>query len=251
MVKNIKKQSHFLLKNLKGKNLRLEKYLAQCGVASRKKIKKRIKEGLVTINGVVEYNDGVHIDIENDKVLYEGIEPKKKEFCYYLMYKVAGYLTAMEDANRKTVVELLPDYVDKRCVFPVGRLDKDTEGLLVFTNDGELNQLMTHPDKEMTKTYYVELDREINEEDIKKLEEGVTLDTDYKTLPSKVEFITSKSINLTITEGKFHQVKKMLKAVKNKVIYLKRIRFGNLDLGDMKPGEVREIKKEDIIKNQV
>ena len=163
------------------------------------------------------------------------------------MYKVSGYITAMEDENKKTVAELLPDYVDKNSVFPVGRLDRDTEGLLLFTSDGDLSHAMAHPDNDMKKTYYVELDKEISQDDILALEQGVTLDTNYNALPGEVEFLDSKSIHLTITEGKYHQVKKMLKAVKNKVTYLKRVKFGNLTLENMSPGEVKEIKREDII----
>ena len=182
-----------------------------------------------------------------DIITFDGVIPKKKQLKYYIMYKVAGYITAMEDENKKTVAELLPEYIDKNSIFPVGRLDRDTEGVLLFTSDGDLSHAMAHPDKSMEKTYYVELDREISQEDIVALEQGVVLDTNYTALPSKVEYLGPKSIHLTITEGKYHQVKKMLKAVKNKVIYLKRVKFGNLTLDGMIPGEVKEIKREDII----
>ncbi len=232
---------------MRGKTLRLEKYLVECGVASRRKIKKAVMEGRVTVNGKVEYNDATDVEWGEDIVTFDGEIPQKKELKYYIMYKVAGYITAMEDANRKTVVELLPDYVDKRSVFPVGRLDRDTEGLLLFTSDGDLSHVMAHPNNKMEKTYYVELDRPINDEDINALENGVILDTDYHALPGKVEFLTEKSIHLTITEGRYHQVKKMIKAVNNKVLYLKRVRFGNLTLEGMELGDVREIKREDIL----
>ncbi len=232
--------------NLRGNNLRLEKYLVECGVASRRKIKKAILEGRVTLNGNVEYNDGTEVEWGIDSITFDGITPMRKELKYYILYKVAGYITAMADEHRKTVVELLPAYINRSSVFPVGRLDKDTEGLLLFTSDGDLSYTMSHPDKEMEKTYYVELAREISCDDILALESGVVLDTGYAALPGKVEYISPKSINLTITEGKYHQVKKMLKAVQNRVTYLKRIQFGNLTLGDMHPGEVREILREDI-----
>ncbi len=184
---------------------------------------------------------------EKDIITFDGVIPKKKQLKYYVMYKIAGYITAMEDKNKKTVAELLPESIDKNSVFPVGRLDRDTEGLLLFTSDGDLSHTMAHPNRNMEKTYYVELDREISSEDIEALENGITLDTDYTALPSKVEYLSPKSIHLTITEGKYHQVKKMLKAVKNKVIYLKRIKFGNLTLEGMIPGEVKEVQREDII----
>ena len=227
--------------------MRLEKYLVQCGVASRKKIKLAIAQGRVTVNGKVEVNDATDVEWEEDIITFDGIVPNKKQLKYYIMYKISGYITAMEDENKKTVAELLPDYIDKNSVFPVGRLDRDTEGLLLFTNDGDLSHIMAHPEKSMEKTYYVELDREIFQEDIAALEQGVLLDTGYKALPGKVEYLSSNSINLTITEGKYHQVKKMLKAVKNKVTYLKRIKFGNLTLDKMTPGEVKEINRDDIV----
>lgn len=227
--------------------MRLEKYLVQCGVASRKKIKAAIAQGRVTVNGNIEVNDATDVEWGEDVVTFDGIIPKKKQLKYYIMYKISGYITAMEDENKKTVAELLPEYIDKNSVFPVGRLDRDTEGVLLFTSDGDLSHAMAHPDRYMEKTYYVELDREISQDDILALEQGVVLDTNYTSLPSKVEYLTSKSIYLTITEGKYHQVKKMLKAVKNKVIYLKRVKFGNLTLDGMSPGDVKEIKREDII----
>ncbi|MGL4867491.1 MAG: pseudouridine synthase [Cetobacterium sp.] len=226
--------------------LRLEKYLVECGVASRRKIKHAVAEGRVTVNGLVEVNDATEVEWNVDIITFDGVIPQKKELKYYIMYKIAGYITAMEDANKKTVAELLPEYINKNAVSPVGRLDKDTEGLLLFTSDGDLNHAMAHPDRNMEKTYYVELDREISEEDILALETGVKLDTDYTSLPSKVQYISPKSIYLTITEGKYHQVKKMLKAVKNKVTYLKRVTFGNLTLEGMSPGEVKEIFRKDI-----
>lgn len=227
--------------------MRLEKYLVQCGVASRKKIKAAIAQGRVTVNGNIEVNDATDVEWGEDIITFDGLIPEKKQLKYYIMYKVSGYITAMEDENKKTVAELLPEYIDKNSVFPVGRLDRDTEGVLLFTSDGDLSHAMAHPDRNMEKTYYVELDKEISQEDIIALEQGVVLDTDYTALPSKVEYLSPKSIHLTITEGKYHQVKKMLKAVKNKVIYLKRVKFGNLTLNGMIPGEVKEIKREDII----
>lgn len=226
--------------------MRIEKYLVLCGIASRKKIKKYISEGLVSVNEIQIFDDSLDIDPEKDIVLYNNNPVKLKELKYYIFYKIAGYITAMEDEKFPTVADLLPEYVDKNSVFPVGRLDKDTEGLLIFTNDGDLNYKLTHPDKKVEKKYFVKLDRPISLEDIKMLESGVTLDTNYKALPGKVEQIDETSIYLTITEGKFHQVKKMIKAIKNKVIYLKRVEFANLTLKDLRPGEIREIKREEI-----
>lgn len=227
--------------------MRLEKYLVLCGVLSRKKIKKAILKGCVTINDKIITDDSTDIDIEKDIVKFNGVIPKLKVLKYYVMNKPAGYITAMEDKNFKTVAELLLDFIDKNSTFPVGRLDRDTEGVLLFTNDGELNHTLSYPDKKIKKRYLAHLDRTISLEDIEQLKSGVTLDTGYKTLPCNVEYISDKKIYLEIVEGKYHQVKKMLKAVNNKVIYLKRVQFGKITLGDLKLGEIKEIDKEDII----
>lgn len=226
--------------------MRIEKYLVLCGIASRKKIKKFISDGLISINGNIIFDDSLDINPESDTILYNGNKTKLKKLKYYIFYKISGYITAMEDKIYPTVADLLPSHIDKNSVFPVGRLDKDTEGLLIFTNDGDLNYKLTHPDKKIEKKYFVKLDRTISLEDIKILESGVILDTNYKTLPSKVEKIDDKTIYLTITEGKFHQIKKMIKAIKNKVTYLKRVEFANLTLKNLSPGEIKEIKREDI-----
>ena len=162
------------------------------------------------------------------------------------MNKKAGYITAVEDPREKTVMELLPDWVIKKELAPVGRLDKDTEGLLLLTNDGQLNHKLLAPKSHVEKTYYAELEKDISSEDIEKLENGVDIGG-YITMPAKAEIVGEKKIYLTIKEGKFHQVKKMLEAVDNKVTYLKRISFGKLLLDDMELGEVREVKVEDII----
>lgn len=143
-------------------------------------------------------------------------------------------------------MDLIPESINKQGLAPIGRLDKDTEGVLILTNDGNLNYLMTYPDKVIDKEYYVELDRDISFEDVKILECGVTID-DYLCKPAKVEILTNKSINLTITEGKYHQVKKMMKSIKNKVVYLKRVRMGKLTLQDLKIGEIKEITLDQII----
>ena len=143
-------------------------------------------------------------------------------------------------------MDLLPEWVIKKDLAPVGRLDKDTEGLLLLTNDGQLNHRLLAPKSHVDKTYYAELEKNISEDDLEKLRNGVDIGG-YITMPALAEKIGDKKIHLTIKEGKFHQVKKMLEAVGNKVVYLKRISFGNLKLNDMELGEVREVNIEDII----
>jgi len=225
--------------------LRLEKYLVNCGLGSRRVIIEKVKNGEITVNGEIILDERIDV-YENDKILHLGNKLKNKEFKYYALHKTMGFVTAMKDNNRPTIVDLLPSWFDTNSFFPIGRLDKDTEGLIIFTNDGDSNQKMTSPESNIEKVYYVELLFDINEEEIKKLESGIGING-HKCLPSKVELINNRAIHLTIVEGKFHQVKRMLRAVNNKVIYLKRVKFGNLELGDLPKGEIREISLEHII----
>lgn len=226
--------------------MRLDKFLVECGIGSRSEVKKLISSGAITIDGNICKDNNKNIDEKNSVVEYKERRVTYKEFRYYKLYKIDGYITATEDKKEKTVMELLPDWVNKKDLFPVGRLDKDTEGLLLFTNDGKLAHEVTSPKKHVDKIYRVLLKNEIGEGEIAKLESGVDIGG-YITQPAKAEVINSKEILLNIREGKFHQVKKMLKAVGNEVIYLKRETFGKLTLDDMAPCEVREIEREDII----
>jgi 16S rRNA pseudouridine516 synthase len=225
--------------------LRLEKFLVNCGVGSRKDIKKIVGEGRVKINGLVTLNFGLWIEEDTDNITLDNRHLEFKTMRYYILYKTKGYITAVKDERHPTIMELLPDWLDTKDLFPVGRLDKDTEGLLLFTNDGDTSYKMTHPDKKISKKYYVELDKPISEGDIKELENGIDIGT-HICLPAKVQYIEQNKIFLTIQEGKYHQVKKMVGATKNKVSYLKRVKFGNLTLEDMKPGELKEIFLNDI-----
>lgn len=226
--------------------MRLEKYLVQCGLGSRREIKNFVISGKIKVNNEIVLDEGKAIDEINDKITFNDKELEKKVLKYYILYKKAGYVTSANDDDNPVVNDLLPDWVDKKALFPVGRLDKDTEGLLLFTNDGELNYKMTHPEKKFSKKYYAKLRKEISSEDILKIEEGIDIGS-HKCLPSSIEIINSTSVYITIFEGKYHQVKRMFKAVNNKVIYLKRVEFGNLSLSGMKLGDVKEIKREDIL----
>lgn len=229
--------------------MRIEKYLVQCGVGSRREIKKFICEGKIKVNGTPVFDESVSINEENDIVTFDDKKIKKKILKYYILYKKAGYVTSASDKKNPVVNELLPEWIKKQALFPVGRLDKDTEGLLLFTNDGELNYKMTHPEKKFSKKYYAELKKEISDEDIKKIELGIDIGEQESCicLPAKIERAGEKSVYITIFEGKYHQVKRMMKAVGNKVIYLKRTEFGKLTLEGMNLGDVKEIKREDII----
>lgn len=226
--------------------MRLDKYLVECGIGSRKDVKKIIDIGAVSVNGKIILSAKESVNEENDTVKYKEEIIKYKKFRYYILNKKSGYITAVEDPKDKTVMELLPDWVIKKDLAPVGRLDKDTEGLLLLTNDGQLNHKLLSPKSHVEKTYYADLEKNISEYDLEKLREGVDIGG-YITMPAKAESPAPKQILLTIKEGKFHQVKKMLEAVNNKVVYLKRITFGKIQLGNMELGEVREINLDDII----
>lgn len=226
--------------------MRLDKYLVECGIGSRKEVKKIIDGKLVSVNDKIISSSKENVDEEKDVVKYRDEIIKYKKFRYYILNKKSGYITAVDDPRDKTVMDLLPEWVIKKDLAPVGRLDKDTEGLLLLTNDGQLNHRLLSPKSHVDKTYYAELENNISEDDLEKLRKGVDIGG-YITMPARAEKIEDKKIHLTIKEGKFHQVKKMLEAVGNKVVYLKRISFGNLKLDDMELGEVREVNLEDII----
>lgn len=225
--------------------MRLDKFLVECGIGSRSEVKDILGKGFIRINEKIVKSPKEQIDLKDD-ISYKGKRLEYKEFRYYIMNKPQGYITATEDFKDKTVMELLPDFVIKKDLFPVGRLDKDTEGLLLFTNDGKLAHELLSPKKHVEKTYEVHLKEDIDQEATENLERGVTILDGYFTKEAKVKIINSKTIELTITEGKYHQVKEMLKAVKNEVIFLKRLSFGKLNLANLELGQVVEIEK-DII----
>ncbi|ADO82716.1 pseudouridine synthase [Ilyobacter polytropus] len=225
--------------------MRLDKFLTECGVGTRRDVKNIISKNEITINDKKVNSPKEKIDLENDVIKIGERVLKYKKDRFYIMNKTSGFITATEDTREKTVMELLPEWVIKKDLFPVGRLDKDTEGLLLFTNNGKIAHELLSPKKHVDKTYLVKLLKEIDKKSVNLLEEGVDIGG-YITKPSKVQIINNTEILLTICEGKFHQVKKMLEAVGNKVIYLKRLSFGNLELGDLPLGEVKEVDLKDI-----
>lgn len=228
--------------------MRLEKYLVNCGIASGKVIKKIIKNSEVTVNNIIVIDPGTSINVELDIIKYNEKELTEKKLKYYILNKPAGYITAMSNPvnDRPIIFDILPTHIDWTGISPVGRLDKDTEGVLIFTNDGALNHELTYPEKKIDKEYYVELSKEITDEDILKLETGILID-DYMCKPGIVKKIEEKIIHLIIMEGRYHQVKKMLRAVGNRVVFLKRVRFGKINLGTLKLGDIREVSRNEII----
>lgn len=228
--------------------MRLDKFLTECGVGSRSEVKKLMSMKKITVNGTVPKNSDIKIDEIKDKIEYNGKELQYKEFRYYAMNKPAGLITATEDKREKTVMDILPEWVIQKDLFPIGRLDKDTEGVLLFTNDGEFSHKILSPKNHVEKEYFVVLEKSISDEEMKRVESGVNIEGGYNTKESKTKRVSENELLLTIVEGKFHQVKQMMEAVGNRVTYLKRVRFAEFELGDMEIGSVKEIEKIDIIK---
>ena len=232
------------------KKQRIDKILSNLGYGSRSELKKLCKSGLVKVNGKVINNPGVQVDVENDEILFDGEKVVYKEFIYLMLNKPDGYISATFDKRDPIVLDL----IDKEDLifepFPVGRLDKDTEGLLVLTNDGQLAHRVLSPKKHVSKTYYAKVEGVVIEEDVKAFAEGVTLDDGYETMPAELEILKSDEISeieLTIHEGKFHQVKRMFESVGKKVVYLKRLSMGKLKLDEgLALGEYRELTEEEV-----
>ena len=227
--------------------IRLDKFLCEMEIGTRSQVKDIVKKGMVSVDGEVIKKADYKFDETAAKVCVNGKELSYQKFYYYMLNKPQGVVSATTDNHDKTVLDLLKDAPGKD-LFPVGRLDKDTEGLLLITNDGELSHNLLSPKKHVDKTYLVETKELVTEEMILKLEQGVDIGEEKLTLPAKVNQLEDKKIELTITEGKFHQVKRMLKAVENEVVYLKRLSMGSLKLDKKLPlGEYRSLTEGEIL----
>lgn len=227
--------------------MRLDKFLCEMNIGTRSQVKNDIRKGLVTVNGIIVKKPEAKINPDMDSITFCGEEIHYQRFVYYMLNKPQGVVSATKDLTEKTVLDLIS--TDRKDIFPVGRLDKDTEGLLLLTNDGALAHNMLSPRKHVDKTYLVTLQRALLEEEIALLEQGVDIGDEKLTAPARVEVLDASHIHLTIREGRFHQVKRMLKAVDNKVLALKRIRFGALHLDDtLAPGAYRELTLQEVRK---
>lgn len=230
--------------------MRIDKMLANLGFGSRKEVKKLLKNGAVKVNERVVKDAKEHVNPEIDTVTLHGEIIEYREFIYLMMNKPPGVISATEDHHEKTVVDLLEEEDAVFAPFPVGRLDKDTEGLLLLTNDGQLSHRLLSPKKHVPKTYFAVIDSEVTTEDIEAFKNGVTLDDGYETKPGELKILKTglhSDIELTITEGKFHQVKRMFEAVGKRVVYLKRISMGPLELDEtLELGEYRELTDEEL-----
>ncbi|MGN1342990.1 MAG: pseudouridine synthase [Traorella sp.] len=225
--------------------MRLDKYLAHVGLGSRKEVKEYIRKQRIRVNGKIVKKDDYKVDENNDIVSFDQQVLTYKKYVYYMLNKPQGVISATYDLHDKTVLDcfdcFLPDDV-----FPVGRLDKDSEGLLLISNDGDLAHKLLSLKYHVDKTYYVKCQEDLNDEMILQLQRPIQLKED-SFQPANVEKISDNELYITIQEGKFHQVKRMIHYVGNEVIYLKRISFGPLILdAKLNPGEYRELNEEEI-----
>ena len=234
--------------------IRLDKYLADMGRGTRQEVKKLIRSGQVSVDGAVVKKPDTKVEQTVQEVCLNGEKVGYESFEYYMLNKPAGVISATEDRSCQTVVDLIKEK-KRKDLFPVGRLDKDTEGLLLITNDGELAHRLLSPKKHVDKCYFARVSGKVTEDDVRSFENGVnigSLEQPEITMPGKLEIITSdeiSQIHLTIQEGKFHQVKRMFQAVGKEVIYLKRLRMGTLVLDEnLSIGEYRPLTKEELEK---
>ncbi|WLV23830.1 pseudouridine synthase [Aciduricibacillus chroicocephali] len=227
--------------------MRLDKLLANTGFGSRKDVKALLKKKQVEVNGEVAKDGSMHVDPEQDTVVCDGKRVEYKEYIYLMLHKPAGYLSATEDARDETVIDLLPEALQRFKPFPVGRLDKDTEGLLILTNDGELGHVLTSPRKDVPKKYFAIIKGNVGTEDIEAFQKGIILNDGYAAKPAKLHILKSgdiSEIEVIVTEGKFHQVKRMFEAVDKKVLYLKRLSMGEISLDpELTKGSTRELNE--------
>ena len=232
--------------------IRLDKYLADMGEGTRQEVKKQIRRGAVTVNGETVRSPERKVS-EGDQVCLDGIEVTYAKMEYYMLNKPGGVVSATEDKRDRTVLDLIQDK-KRKDLFPVGRLDRDTEGLLLITNDGELSHRLLSPRRHVDKTYYAEVDGRTTEQTKKAFREGVDIGTREEplvTMPADLEILEAgrdlSRVRLTIREGKFHQVKRMFHAQGMEVVYLKRESMGPLRLDEsLKPGEYRPLTEEEI-----
>ena len=232
--------------------MRLDKYLVACAVGSRTEVKNLLKAGRVTVNGKKEKSAKLQVNEDTDEICFDGQKLDYEEFVYYMMNKPQGVISATEDPKHKTVLDLLDDYARAKEVFPVGRLDIDTHGLLLLTNDGKLAHALLSPKRHVDKTYLAQVKGIMTQEDVEKFAQGIPL-KDFTCQPARLELVTidteknQSQIRVTIAEGKFHQVKRMVAYCGKEVVDLQRLTMGTLTLDEnLKRGEWRRLTKEEL-----
>lgn len=228
---------------------RLDKILSQSGYGSRKDVKKMIKQGQVSVNGQLTKDAGTQVDPAADVIKVSGEQVLFQENIYIMMNKPDGVLSSTRDGMTETVIDLLAGEFYHRNLFPVGRLDKDTEGLILLTDNGKLAHRLLSPKNQVAKVYYVEVEGHLEDEDVAVFRSGIELE-DFTTLPATLEIIETGDVSkafVTICEGKFHQIKRMMKAIDKEVLYLKRLSLGPLKLDPtLESGQWRELTEDEI-----
>lgn len=231
------------------KTLRIDKYLSDMGIGSRSEVKSWIRKGRVDINSIICKKPEEKVTVDKDKVSFDGKLIIYEEYVYIMLNKPVGVVSATEDNRDKTVIDLI-ETSKRKDIFPVGRLDKDTEGFLLITNDGDLAHRLLSPKKKIDKVYYARVRGKVTEDDVTAFLSGISIGDDKPCLPAKLNVLKSddiSEINLTLYEGKFHQVKRMFEAVDKEVIYLKRLSMGGLELDPMLlPGDYRSLTIDEI-----
>ena len=226
--------------------VRLDKFLSDCGIGTRSQVKDMIKSGRVTLDGVAEHDSSRKLNPDTQSVALDGDVLNRRGRVVVMLNKPAGYVTATEDKTEKTVMELLPECYRYLNLKPVGRLDKATEGLLLFTNDGELLHRLISPKKEVPKRYYARHEGAANAEDVAAFAEGLVLGDGTKCLPAILEPVGVGESYVTVCEGKYHQVRRMLACRNLPVSYLERQQEGAISLGDLPRGQVRELTEAEL-----
>ena len=230
--------------------MRLDKFLCETGFGTRSQVKELLKKGQVTVNGVAAKKPEQKIDEHKDQITCQGKTASYEKYVYYMLHKPAGVVSATEDKREKTVLDLLKSEDRRDGIFPVGRLDKDTEGFLLLTDDGDLAHRLLSPRKHVDKTYYAKIAGSVTEAHIERFREGLDIGDEKKTLPAMLEILASKTetseLRITIHEGRFHQVKRMFEAVGCKVTYLKRLSMGAVALDEtLAPGDYRPLNEKE------
>ena len=229
------------------KTIRLDKFLADAKLGTRSEVRQLLKKGLITLNGEIVKKPDIKVDPASDRVLFDGKEIFSEKDVYFMLNKPAGVVSATEDRREKTVLDLFSSEDRRRDLFPVGRLDKDTVGLLLITNDGALSHHLLSPRRHVDKTYLVHLDRPIPADAEKRMEAGLDIGDEKPTLPAYLEVLSETTARITIQEGRFHQIKRMFHAVGCEVIYLKRLSMGSLALDPaLEEGCYRRLTPEEI-----
>ena len=226
---------------------RLDKIISATGKKSRREVKILVKQGRILVDGVPAATAEMKVDPAVSEILLDGEDIGYQRFTYIMLHKPAGVLSAVEDKRQKTVLDLLPEELQKRGLSPVGRLDKDTEGLLLLTNDGDLTHHLLSPKHHVDKVYYAKVEGMLEQADCAAFASGMTLGDGLECMPAGLEILSSNEALVTLQEGKFHQVKRMLAARGKPVVYLKRLSMGSLRLDEsLQPGCFRHLTEEEV-----